>query len=71
MGWNIFECHINFSLVRYIVRCKLLPKFPVTFQKDMENLSKEDTKELTKEQRLFVALLKENGFKYHKLPGGE
>ena len=37
----------------------------------MENLSKEDTKELTKEQRLFVALFKEKGFKYHELSGGE
>ena len=37
----------------------------------MENLSKEDTKELIREQRLFVALLKEKGFKYHELSGGE
>ena len=37
----------------------------------MENLSKEDTKELTKEQRLFVALLEEKRFKYHKLSGGK
>ena len=36
----------------------------------MGNLSKEDSKELTKE-RLFVALLKEKGFKYHELSGGE
>ena len=60
------ECHINFSLVRQIVICKLLPKFPVTFHKDMENLSKEDSKELTKE-RLFVALLKEKVFKYQNV----
>ena len=33
----------------------------------MENLNKDDTKELTKEQRLFVALLKEKGLKYHEL----